>query len=394
MIAPILLPVLALLSSLTTTPAPILEWNVKAANSHSCALHLEIAHASHAELSKLSLLPVSPGIRMEITSFPAAADDHWTQNSALNWMWRQAPTNIQLDVHLDWGGASLQPNLPFLDVEWEQISDGERKSWLLGSLETPPIQTTNSIVEPNFEAKRTATLLSPNVVEVQLHVSKTPERSFVKWTEYIPEGCTCEILEASGASLRATNNAQIFLWFEATQPAGLHPTYRMTCASTPASWGFDGELEVAFGTQTKTLHIAEVEWEVPATALNENMRLNQSSDNQSVDASSVSNTFEVKRASEDIDVRYAVQLLANHRDLTPDELRSSVGFDDSFHVYRQNGWRKYLTDNVETYVEARNLRSDIWSTTTAFDAFVTASQNGERISVQEALYLSNQSWIP
>ena len=71
-----------------------------------------------------------------------------------------------------------------------------------------------------------------------------------------------------------------------------------------------------------------------------------------------------------------------------------VGFHGQTHTIRHEGWHKHLTDNVSTYAKARAMRSDIWASTAATDAFVTASLEGERITVQEALLISDQTWIP
>ena len=74
----------------------------------------------------------------------------------------------------------------------------------------------------------------------------------------------------------------------------------------------------------------------------------------------------------------------------------AVGFDIYLRAatVSMEGWHKYLTPEEETYADAHTLRSHIWESTAATDAFVTASLEGERISIQEALLLSNQNWIP
>ena len=84
----------------------------------------------------------------------------------------------------------------------------------------------------------------------------------------------------------------------------------------------------------------------------------------------------------------------HHRDVDGDVLEEELGYRDHFHIVRHDGWHKYLTDEVSSYAEARNLRSTLWETTKVADAFVTASLEGQRISVQEALLMSNETWMP
>lgn len=390
MIAPIFLPFLAFFSLFVASPAPILEWSVESCDDRSCKLHLELIGSAKGNISKLSLAPSQPEGLFSLVASDLECDDHWTRQSTLNWMWAKPPAHITLDVEVLWEHFPLDTDIPSLEVLWEHVEDGERQSWNLGSvLFSRSPQSTES--EP--QGFRSGTTTGSQTFDMQLRIEHVPVGAFVKWTEYIPEGCVCEVNNPSGASLRKAENRQIFLWFERGEDDILAPEYRIRCSSTPANSNFDGELEVAFGTGTKTSHIAGVEWTVDPTAWNENMNLNPTL-GVSSDASTGAAHSRISDTSGSHGIRYAVQLLANHRDLSPAEVTACVGYDDTFQIIRHEGWHKYLTVDKATYAEARALRSEIWNTTLADDAFVTAALDGNRITVQEALLMSNQSWMP
>lgn len=357
-------------------------------DDHSCIVHLELLGALSSDVSKLSLVPREPSSALTFRATDLLCDDHWSNRSTLNWMWKQAPAHIALDVEVMWNAPSSSTETASLDVVWEHVHGGERTTWTLGSVLLPgKLQDDDEPVGSRMGRK-----ITEEKTDIRLRVDHAPAGAFVKWTEYIPEGCTCEVTEPSGASLRSAQNRQIFLWFEVDHGQDLMPKYQLTCLEPPQAAGFDGELEVAFGTRTISSDIAGVEWVGDELTLNENMELKPSPDAKSA----ASHVATVKQADSrgSLGVQFSVQLLANHRDLNASEVVAALGYSDSYHILRHEGWHKYLTDEVATYSEARDVRSHVWATTQATDAFVTASLAGERITVQEALLMSNQSWIP
>gem|GEM_PF-844316 len=391
-IAPILLPMLSLLVALVDSPTPVLEWDVIERTEKACVVEMTLATTGETDLSKLSLVP-SPSSPLRLVHYsPLSCDEHWIKNNTHHWMWRDHPDVMSLTLHLEWDDLDANPDIPLLDIAWEHIAHGERQRWTLGTIVLPGKAPEGSFPEP--EAQRTAKRLRDNVAEVTLSVSQIQEGAFVKITEYIPAHCTCEVIESAGASLRKEENAQIFLWFQAPGVDALTPSYKLKCASNVQNTAFDGEMEVAFGTRTKTSDIASVEWVGVSPALYENMELNLSPDTQSVVVSALTAKDTQLDASPMEGLAFSVQLLANHRDLTAQEVSESLNYQGGYSIFHHEGWYKYLTPQEETYVAAHTLRSHLWESTSATDAFVTASLEGERISIQEALLLSNQNWTP
>ena len=146
----------------------------------------------------------------------------------------------------------------------------------------------------------------------------------------------------------------------------LRPIYRLRCAQAIEKSTLEGMSGI--GTRTKTTDIAMTVWTESDSLLNETMRLNQPSDPQS-DAHAGDSQIGVGIVpASGQDVAFAVQLLANHRDLSANEWTEDVGFHGQTHTIRHEGWHKHMTDNVSTYAKARAMRSDIWASTAATDA--------------------------
>ena len=105
----------------------------------------------------------------------------------------------------------------------------------------------------------------------------------------------------------------------------------------------------------------------------------------------ISNIINSQKINTNID--YRVQILASHRIATKNYVKNKYHFSEKFDLENHDGWIKYTTGRFNQYKEARNKRNDLNSNEFP-GPFVTAYNFGQRITVQEALIISKQNWIP
>jgi len=105
----------------------------------------------------------------------------------------------------------------------------------------------------------------------------------------------------------------------------------------------------------------------------------------------ISNIINSQKINTNID--YRVQILASHRIATKNYVKNKYHFSENFDLENHDGWIKYTTGRFNQYKEARNKRNDLNSNEFP-GPFVTAYNFGQRITVQEALIISKQNWIP
>jgi len=91
---------------------------------------------------------------------------------------------------------------------------------------------------------------------------------------------------------------------------------------------------------------------------------------------------------------YKVQIVAGHKVVEEAYLRETYKFQEAYVLDNHEGWVKYITGQFNVYKQARDKRESLVAAQHNFPGpFVTAYNAGERITVQEALMISNQQWF-
>ncbi len=94
-------------------------------------------------------------------------------------------------------------------------------------------------------------------------------------------------------------------------------------------------------------------------------------------------------------VFYRVQIAAGKNNLSKAVFEKLYRFEEGFHIEPGGSWIKYTTGHHQVYKSARDDRERITRKYDKFQGpFVAAYNGGERITVQEALMVTKQKWVP
>ena len=106
---------------------------------------------------------------------------------------------------------------------------------------------------------------------------------------------------------------------------------------------------------------------------------------------SIQNVITTKKINNNVD--YKVQILAGHQIINSLYLAKEFNYKGDYEIESHMGWIKYTVGSHSEYKKARDSRNELKNHEFP-GPFVSAYNYGERISVQEALILSKQNWIP
>ncbi len=93
-------------------------------------------------------------------------------------------------------------------------------------------------------------------------------------------------------------------------------------------------------------------------------------------------------------INYRVQICATHQKVDASYFVKNNNVSEEIFMELHEGWTKFTVGNFSKYSSARDHRETARSQYNIVGPFVTAYNDGSRITVQEALMLSQQKWVP
>ncbi len=275
--------------------------------------------------------------------------------------------------------------------------DGEKKSTDLEPFNIKVIpsdevvsneENNNSENKQGISVKRQEPFVnSKGEVIINLLVNKgdLPADQFAKVQEKVPAGYQAESIETEDAIFTYKNNEVKFLWMTLPAKQEFLISYKLVPNSGKASsdLALNGSFSYIKDGVTQTVDVVETSEYLAANEPNNAGDIAQDTEQDNANK-------EVAKAKT---VSYKVQIAAGHKRLKSiKRYFRKLKMNENVSVEMHEGWRKYTVGKYNLYKEARDHRVEVWNNTKINDAFVSAYNNGQRITVQEALMIANQSW--
>jgi hypothetical protein len=290
----------------------------------------------------------------------------------------------------------------------------------LGDESTPPAAAAPvAVASGEMRCTRTITPLSATEFRVDIRLENNMIEGFAKVIENVPNNCKTEKIQDAGSVVTQEKNSVKFVWFEIPKSPVVDLSYKISCLTPPSSpLSINGKLSYVLGGAPKELPIltrAEGEPVVaqkntpakepatqpvtpPKTSGEEKTASAGDTKGKSNPKAPVkqesSGEEAITKASPEKGVSYKVQILAAHKVVNKSYFQQKHGYSGAINIENHEGWVKYTTGRYAEYKQARDAREQITRDHGSFPGpFVTAYHDGARITVQEALLISQQQWI-
>ena len=336
---------------------------------------------------------------------------------------------IMTDVNIS-GKYSLDGIFSYIDGEKKYIEMPLQEIEITPSPLARVEQDTTKLemdVAPQIVCRRKSVKInSKGEIEIEILVNRgdLDKEQFAKIQEVVPVGYDAKSIETKGGIFTFQNNVAKFLWMTLPGEEEYVVAYKLIPEDNQdiAKIEIKGNFSYLVNGQTVEVELEELEksvgliveeqlayqqgdLEVESEDLVENIDATEAAAGSSVVIAVVPEDNEEEELvaekespiivavnKPNTNVSYSVQIAAGHNRINPKPYFKKLKVNEPIDVEMLRGWYKYTIGTFDKYIKARDKRNVVWKTTPINDAFVTAYNSGERITVQEALMISNQVW--
>ncbi len=279
---------------------------------------------------------------------------------------------------------------------------------------------------PQIICQRKSVKINANgEIEIEILVNRGDLNvdQFAKIQEIIPKGYDAQSTETKGGIFTFQNDIVKFLWMTLPREQEYTVAYKLVPKTNTnlSKINIGGNFSYLVNGQTVEIEVKNTDKPIDqiikeqlayqqgnlvqdtnsndlaintnkTTEATENANNNNNSDNSNQDLESNNTKTITQITPPNTLVSYKVQIAAGHKKILAVPYFSKREVKEPIDIEMLEGWYKYTIGSFGEYLQARNKRNVVWQQTPIKDAFVTAYNSGQRITVQEALMISNQTW--
>jgi hypothetical protein len=241
---------------------------------------------------------------------------------------------------------------------------------------------------------------------VELTVKKEGIKGFGRIQEILPAGLTALPLKNQGGTFSFSDGVMKIIWDNLLEDQDIHVSYRVAVDGTAGGdQSITGTYSYLEKDDPKKIEIASTHFSIKekantiaaatiAPAIDTTTRAAAAPVATPPAADEpITAAISTPPANQDNNISYKVQICAlSKTDRSTSYFQSKFSLPGKVNIEFHEGWRKYTTGLYNEYKFARDYRETI-KLKGIENPFVTAYNNGKRITIQEALMVASQQWV-
>jgi hypothetical protein len=263
----------------------------------------------------------------------------------------------------------------------------------------PPPAVQNAVTSNNeppgkVSASRTVTKIGGNEFVVKVNIKKDGTKGFARYSDDLPEGLIVKAVKTDGSSFSVGDGKLKFVWVNVPNEEELELEYTIN-SNKPMRVDMIGEYSYLEDNQSKkfilpgesvileaTIDVPEIP--APAAVKEEPKPEKEPTTQARLEAGMTKNEGKVD---------YHVQIGAfTNAKVDAAKLKRKFKVLETISSEMQGGFSKFMVGSHDVYQGAHDHREVMKNTNGIKSAFVVAYNGSKRITVQEALMMTNQKW--
>lgn len=259
-------------------------------------------------------------------------------------------------------------------------------------------QVTNNEPPGNVIVNRSITKNANNEQVVNVKIKKGPTKGFARYSDDLPEGLTVKATKTDGSSFSIGDGKLKFVWVNVPEKDELELEYSIS-GNAATQLNLAGEYSYLEDNQSKKYTLTTEKIEIlPLQQLADAPKEEKTEpENKPTEASAAKSTqakMEENLSRKEGVVNYHVQIGAfTNAKVVAARLKKKFNVSESISSEMAGGYSKFMVGSHDEYKGARDHREIMKNNNGIKSAFVVAYNGSKRITVQEALMITNQKWF-
>lgn len=254
--------------------------------------------------------------------------------------------------------------------------------------------------------KASETTSSPGEFPVEVTIKKGNLGGFAKFIETLPTGFTATVIEAKGAAFSFVDQKVKFVWGTLPSDAEFKISYKVSAApNLSGEQIIEGVFSFIDNDQTKKYVLPQTSVKIGAPTTDVIASTPPPATSKPAEEKPKAQSPVVAKAEPKVpktvaattmpagqgNVNYKVQILALRNEKNVSTVATILNVNETISTEMAEGFTKYTVGQHNEYKMARDARNQLPQAVVA--PFVTAYNQGRRITVQEALMITSQKWF-